>query len=221
MVVRRTGAPCAEDEAEMAKVRSLDDRAAEDRIDERLVDAYKRGNSHALSELYRRHSRRVESVARSVIGPSDELEDVIQDVFIEVQRALHQFRGDARLTTWLHRVTVNVALQYLRRGKRKGWLRWVSLDRAPPASHGISQDRRLEARESVRAIYDALDKVTDKKRLVFTLYELDGMSLEEVAVTVGTSVNTVKSRLFHARREVFAEIKQRGLLPTHTLQVIK
>ena len=220
--MRATWAPLlAEGEAEMATVRSTDERAAEDRIDERLVDAYKRGNSHALSELYRRHSRRVESVARSVIGPSDELEDVVQDVFIEVQRALHRFRGDSRFTTWLHRVTVNVALQYLRKGKRKGWLRWVSLDRTPPPTHGISQDRRLEARESVRALYDALDDITDKKRVVFTLYELEGMSLEDVARTVGTSINTVKSRLFHARREVFAEVKRRGLLPTHTLQVIK
>ncbi len=202
-------------------MRSTDDRAAQDRIDERLVDAYKRGNSHALSELYRHHSRRVESVARNVIGPSDELEDVVQDVFIEVQRALHRFRGEARFTTWLHRVTVNVALQHLRKGKRKGWLRWVSLDRVPGNRHAVSQDKRIEARESVQGLYLALDGITDKKRVVFTLYELEGMSLEEVAQAVGTSVNTVKSRLYHARREIFAEVKRKGLLPTHTLQVIK
>ncbi len=202
-------------------MRSTDDRAAQDRIDERLVDAYKRGNSHALSDLYRRHSRRMESVARNVIGPSDELEDVVQDVFIEVQRALHRFRGDSRFTTWLHRVTVNVALQYLRKGKRKGWLRWVSIDRVPGPQHSVSQDRRIEARESVKGLYAALKGITDKKRVVFTLYELEGMSLEEVAQTVGTSVNTVKSRLYHARREIFAEVKRMGLLPTHTLQVIK
>ncbi len=202
-------------------MQSTDDRAAQDRIDERLVESYKRGNSHALSELYRRHSRRAESVARSVIGPSDELEDVVQDVFIEVQRALHRFRGDSRFTTWLHRVTVNVALQHLRKGKRKGWLRWVSLDRVPGPQHGVSQARRIEARESVKALYEALDCITDKKRVVFTLYELEGMSLEEVSQAVGTSVNTVKSRLYHARREIFAEVKRKGLLPTHTLQVIK
>ena len=190
-------------------------------IDMRLVEAYRRGNSHALSELYMRHSRRVESVARHVIGPSRDLEDVVQDVFIEVQRALYRFRGDSMFTTWLHRVTVNVALQYLRKGKRKGWLYWVGTDRTdlPKLSH---DDRnRIEARETVRAVYDALETISEKKRVVFALYEFEGLSLEEIAKTVGAGVNTVKSRLFHARREIFAHVKRRGLLPTHTLQVIK
>lgn len=205
----------------MATVQSADEREQQDAIDLRLVQAYKRGNSHALSELYRRHSRRVESIARHVVGPSDELEDIVQDVFIELQRALHRFRGDSRFTTWLHRVSVNVALQYLRKGKRKGFLRWVGLDKAPAARATPSHDRQVEARETVRALYGALDGISEKKRVVFTLYEMDGMTLEEIAATVGASVNTVKSRLHHARREVFEEIRSLGLLPTHTLQVIK
>ncbi len=190
-------------------------------IDMRLVEAYRRGNSHALSELYLRHSRRVESVARNVIGPSRDLEDVVQDVFIEVQRALYRFRGDSLFTTWLHRVTVNVALQYLRKAKRKGWLYWVGMDRSnlPRLSH--DEGNRIEARETVRAVYDALDTISEKKRLVFVLYEFEGMPLEQIAKTVGAGINTIKSRLFHARREIFAHVKRKGLLPTHTLQVIK
>lgn len=206
----------------MAAVKFQDDRAHEDKIDKQLVAAYQRGNSHALAELYRRHSRRVESVARHVIGPSSELEDIVQDVFIELQRALYKFRGDSRFTTWLHRVTVNVALQYIRKGKRKGWLRWVGLDNASPAIQPVvHMEKQFEARETVTALYEVLATISDKKRVVFTLYEMEGMTLQEIAATVGTSVNTVKSRLFHARREIFTEIKRRGLLPTHTLQVIK
>ncbi len=206
----------------MAAVQFKDDREREDRVDMQLVSAYQRGNSHALAELYRRHSRRVESVARHVIGPSSELEDIVQDVFIELQRALYKFRGDSRFTTWLHRVTVNVSLQYLRKGKRKGWLRWVGLEASPPRLQpSVSIDRQVEARETVKVLYEVLATISDKKRIVFTLYELEGMPLADIAATVGTSVNTVKSRLFHARREVFSEIKSRGLLPTHTLQVIK
>ncbi|MEY3013943.1 MAG: polymerase sigma-H factor [Pseudomonadota bacterium] len=207
----------------MASLQVTDERAREDAIDERLVASFQRGNSHALSELYRRHGRRVESVARNVIGPSDELEDVVQEVFIELHRSLHRFRGDARFTTWLHRVTVNVALQHLRRGKRKGWLRWLGLDQVGNAATARvpAGDRQVEARETVRALYVALDAVSEKKRVVFTLYELEGLSLEDIAATVGTSVNTVKSRLHHARREIFGQLQQDGLLPTHTLQVVK
>ncbi len=207
----------------MAAVQTRDDKVREDEVDKRLVAAYARGNSHALSELYRRHSRRVESVARHVVGPSDEVEDIVQDVFIELQRALHKFRGESRFTTWLHRVTVNVSLQHLRKKKRKGWSRWIGLDqivgRHQPRSRNL--ERQTEARETLRAIYEVLDTLTEKKRLVFTLYEMEGLSLEEISHVSGTSVNTVKSRLFHARREVFGEVKRRGLLPTHTLQVIK
>jgi len=200
---------------------AIDLRAADDNRDKILVASYQRGNSHALSELYRRHSGRVESVARNVVGPSSELEDIVQDVFIEVQRALFAFRGEARFTTWLHRVTVNVALQHLRRGNRKGFLRWLSLDSIRPVSAPQNLENRAEARETVRALYEILDTLSEKKRVVFTLFELEGMSLEEVAAAVGTSTHTVKSRLHHARLEVFGQVRDRGLLPAHALQVIK
>jgi RNA polymerase sigma-70 factor (ECF subfamily) len=207
----------------MASLHIPDEKAREDAIDQRLVASFQRGNSHALTELYRRHGRRVESVARHVVGPSDELEDIVQDVFIELHRSLHRFRGDARFTTWLHRVTVNVALQHLRKGKRKGWLRWLGLEQAPAAMtpRATNVDRQIEARETVRALYAALDGVAEKKRVAFTLYELEGMSLEEIASAVGTSVNTVKSRLHHARREVFGQLERDGLLPAQLLQVVK
>ncbi len=200
---------------------SVDQRVQEDNRDKILVASYQRGNSNALGELYRRHSGRVESVARSVVGPSSELEDLVQDVFIELQRSLFGFRGDARFTTWLHRITVNVALQYLRRGKRKGFLRWLSLDAVRPARALHNPEGRAEARETVAALYEVLGKLSDKKRIVFTLFELEGLSLEEIAATVGTSTNTVKSRLHHARLEVFEEVRSRGLLPSYALQVIK
>ena len=199
-----------------------DERRAEDQVDKSLVAAFVRGDRTALSELYRRHARRVESIARHVMGPSDETEDVVQDVFIELQRALPRFRGESRFTTWLHRVVVNVSLQRLRKRKRKGWGRWVSIDKVPHQlpSHR-SPEHQAQARQSVEVIYAALDKISDKKRAVFVLYEFEGLSLQEIATTVDTSVNTVKSRLFHARREVFEHVRQRGLLPTHMLEVVK
>lgn len=207
----------------MAVVHGRDDRNDADAADQALVAAYQRGNGHALTELYRRHARRVESVARNLIGPSSELEDIVQDVFIELQRALYKFRGDARFTTWLHRITVNVALQYLRRGRRKGFLRWVGLDEMLGGGAKVAQtsEGRLEARDVCRQLYDILGKLPEKKYVVFTLYELEGMTLEEIASTLDIGVNTVKSRLFHARKEVFDAARRRGVLPSHALQVIK
>jgi len=205
----------------MAVAQDREGKGEGDAADQALVLAYQRGNGHALSELYRRHGRRVESIARNLIGPSSELEDIVQDVFIELQRALYRFRGDSRFTTWLHRITVNVALQYLRKGRRKGFLRWVGLDRDTSQRAAPSGESRIEARDVCRQLYDILGKLPEKKYVVFTLFELEGMTLEEIASSLGISTNTVKSRLFHARKEVFDAARSRGVLPAHALQVIK
>lgn len=206
----------------MTALQGRDDREGSDALDQQLVQAFQRGNANALSDLYRRHGRRVESVARHVVGPTSELEDIVQDTFIEVQRALHKFRGESRFTTWLHRITVNVALQHVRKGRRKGWLRWLSLDPSELGMHGSTETSgRLEARDECRQLYDILGELGEKKYAVFTLFELEGMTLEEIAATLDVSVNTVKSRLFHARKEVFEAARARGVLPAHALQVIK
>ena len=197
------------------------DRGDADAADLALVGSYQRGNGNALAEIYRRHGKRVESIARNLLGPSSEIEDVVQDVFIELQRALHKFRGDARFTTWLHRVAVNVSLQYLRRGRRKGWLRWLGLDDAPQSATVQYSEGRLEARDICRQLYDILGTLPEKKLAVFVLYELEGMSLEDISTTLGIGINTVKSRLFHARNEVFELARQRGALPAYAIQVVK
>lgn len=202
----------------MATLHVLADPDRDDALDQGLVADFQRGNSHALAELYRRHKRRVASVARNLLGPSDELEDVVHEVFIEVHRSLGRFRGEARFTTWLHRVTVNVALMHLRRGRRRGWLRWLGLDQAPTQAlpRAPALELQSEARETLAALYAELGEIGDKKRVAFTLYELEGLSLDEIAGVTGASLNTVKSRLHHARREVFAGLERRGLLPEPT-----
>jgi len=199
----------------------MPEMALEDREDLRLVEAYQRGDSAALGQLYRRHRARVESVARSVMGPSRDLEDAVQSVFVECHRALHAFRADSRFTTWLHRVTVNVCLQAMRKQRRWGFLRWIGLDEPALPEPSYRDEGRIESREIVGELYTILEAVGAKKRTVFVLFEVEGLTLEEIAEVVGTNINTVKSRLFHARREVFEEVKARKLLPQRELFLVK
>ncbi len=99
---------------------------------------------------------------------------------------------------------------------------WVGLDTVMESqSRSTQTESRIEARETCRALYDVLGNISEKKYVVFALYELEGMSLEEIASTLDIGVNTVKSRLFHARQEVFEAARDKGVLPSHALQVIK
>ena len=190
----------------MATAQGKDEQAQAEAADQALVAAYQRGNGHALTELYRRHCRRVESVARNLIGPSSELEDIVQDVFIELQRALYRFRGESRFTTWLHRLTVNVALMN-RRAKRS---RPVLTDEVAYdlPSQEIDPDEDAIRRERVRAFYRLLERLPEKKRTVFVLHEVEGLSPGEIAEIVGAPALTVRTRLFYARRDLIQLLRE-------------
>ena len=127
-----------------------------------------------------------------MLGTSRDLDDVVQNVFVQVHRSLQTFRGDSRLSTWLHRLTVNVVLMHRR-----------SL-RSRPVLTGDPPDDDAARRERMRAFERVLAKLSDKKRIVFVLHELEGVSPAEIAQIVGAPVLTVRTRLFYARREVEA-----------------
>lgn len=162
-----------------------------------------------MGELYRQYRGEVARNLSRVLGPRNcgrgDLEDVTQDVFIEVFRSLARFRGDAKLTTWLYRVCVNVALQRLRKRKRQAE---ISDEDVPESLQGMRDDqtpeRSLDANRRVAAIYRILDEIAPKKRLVFILHEIEGREPKEIAGIVGANVLTVRTRLHYARKEFYA-----------------
>jgi RNA polymerase sigma-70 factor (ECF subfamily) len=164
--------------------------------------------------LYREQRTRVLATVRSVIGPSDEIEDVVQLVFIEVHRSLDRFQGRSKLSTWVYRIAVNVALQHIRRKKRRRWLMLGSTgeeaERQPARGNS---EHRLEGRELLEHVYRAAERLSEKKRTVWVLHELQGLSPPEVAETLEIPVNTVRSRLLAARREIRTWLERGGVLP--------
>ena len=171
----------------------------EDRI---LVERAQNGDREALGELFVRHSQMVRRLLASVIGATDELDDLVQDVFIQVYRSLPGFRGDARFSTWLHQVTVYAAYNYLRKPRR----RWVPTEPEVFASikgpDGEEPHERLYGGETLRRLHQILDTIKPKKRIAFILFAVEGHSVGEVAQMVGAPVPTVKSRIWFARREL-------------------
>ena len=167
-----------------------------------LVERCQKGDRAALGELYRTYRGEVARNLQRVLGPGrSDLEDVLQDVFIEVFRSIPRFRGDARVSTWLYRVCVNVALQRLRKRKR---LAEISDEKVAERSSEETPERGLDTRRKLDAVYRILDELSPKKRVVFVLSEIEGREPKEIATIVGAPVLTVRTRLHYARKEFYA-----------------
>jgi len=164
-----------------------------------------RGDASAFREMYQIHRRDVARLAARLLGPRSDLEDVIQEVFIQVFRSLSAFRGDSKFNTWLHRVTVNVVLMYLRAARSRPQLADAEAQEIDQQDeHSISPLENAAKNERLRALYRILDTLSDKKRAVFILHDLEGHPPAEIARLVDSNVLTVRTRLFYARREVYA-----------------
>ena len=158
------------------------------------------GDAHAFERLYRTHVARVHSLARRMLGSTDEADEVTQDVFVRAWRKLGTFRGESQFGTWLHRLAVNVILAYRgrRSTERNRWMEdEVALDQAPARATpaGLRQD--LEA---------AMAQLPDGARKVFVLHDVEGFRHEEIAAQLGVTTGTSKSQLHRARMAL------RGLL---------
>lgn len=167
-----------------------------------------------FDEVYREQRGSVLSAVRAILGPSDELEDVVQMAFVEIYRCLDRFEGRSKLSTWVYRIAVNVALQHLRKKKRRRWLvlspTGEELSRQPEPGNAVS---RLEDREALEHVYISVDKLSTKKRTVWILHELEGKDPQQIAEILSVPMNTVRSRLLSARRELLADLERRGIIP--------
>lgn len=159
----------------------------------------------AFEELYRAYVNKVVGCLRSMVGPSSDLDDLVQATFVQVFRSIGSYRAEALFTTWLHRVTVNVALMHLRSQRR--WSDHEELDELDMPLEETPESRG-ERLDDLRVLYGILDRMKPKKRIIFVLYEVEGHTLEEISSLVAAPLNTVAARLRAARIEVRQEVEE-------------
>ena len=164
-----------------------------------VVERAKAGEAAAFQELFHRHRDEVARLVYRLLPSPPELEDLVQEVFLQVYRSLHRFEGKARFSTWLYRVTVNVVLMHRRAARSRPVL--VEALTEPTAEQELP-DATVEQRRRVAAFYELLERLTEKKRTVFVLHELEGLAPADIAKIVDAPVLTVRTRLFYARREL-------------------
>ena len=165
----------------------------------------------AHDEFYHRFRRSIAGNLFRVLGDRTDLDDLVQEVFVIAFRGLERFRGDARLSTWLYRICVNVALGRIRTRKRRPPAIGVAdLDSAAADPSLVDRpetpDRALERRQDQARVYRALETLAPKKRIVLYLHEIEGLDLKEIAYLVDSNPVTVRTRLFYARREFYRVI---------------
>lgn len=176
-----------------------------------LVRRSQKGDRDAFSQLFRRHRSDVARLVFRMMGQSADAEDVIQEVFLQVHKSLGEFRGQAKFTTWLHRVTVNVVLMVRRAAKSRPVFSGEELSGREPGG-GLWPDEAAGRGRRIEAFRRLLDRLAEKKRTVFVLHELEGMSPAEIAVVVDAPVLTVRTRLFYARRELAEMMREEPAL---------
>lgn len=176
-----------------------------------LVARCQADDREAFRTLFRKHRNDVARLVHRMLGSNTDLDDVVQEVFLQVFRSIRDFRGNSRFSTWLYRVTVNVVLMHRRALRSRPMFEELPPMRSPSDPRPLP-DEQVARRARVEAFQRLLDRLSEKKRTVFVLHELEGISPSEIARIVGAPVLTVRTRLFYARRELAQMLEEEPTL---------
>jgi RNA polymerase sigma-70 factor (ECF subfamily) len=178
-------------------VRALDTRRAA--ADRELAERSANNDRSAQREVFSVHRDRVHRTLYRILGSNRDMEDLVQETFLEIFRSIARFRGDSTLATWCATIATRVAWAYIERRKPPS----TAIDLVPEIPAGDPAiDDRIIARDAARRLYAALEKIPVQHRVPFSLAKIDGLPLAEVAAMTRSSVVATKTRIWRARREL-------------------
>ena len=171
------------------------------------IERLKRGDHHEFSVLIDLHAEKVYNLLRGLLRNETEAEDLTQEVFTTVYLTISQFKGDAKLSTWIYRITVNKFKEHVRnrsRKKRFGFL--FSLDSINASESLISKRQspevELENKERSEIVLAAINQLPEKQFLAFTMHKIEGVSQQEIGTILNISTSAVESLIFRARKSL-------------------
>ncbi len=189
-------------------------------LDERtmvtLVRRAQAGEQAAFSVLVQAHADRIFNYLLRMVGDREEAEDLAQETFLRAWQSMNRFRGGAAFSTWLYRIATNLAIDALRRRKRRG--HEESLDQPLEHENGEQHrdlpdpdrppDEQVIAGELQQIVWAAIGKMSPKLRAVLIMYDFEQLTYEEIAQALRVPLGTVKSRLFNARKQLKSLLEQ-------------
>lgn len=195
-------------------VRGMSERPVGERqVDQALVVRVQKGDRPAFDLLVRKYQHRIAKLVSRFVSDRTEVEDVTQEAFIKAWRAIRGFRGDSAFYTWLYRIAINTAKNYLVSQGRRPPATDIEAEEAEGTSMGIglrensTPESHLLADEIAVTVERAVAGLPEDLRTAITLREIDGLSYEEIAEVMDCPIGTVRSRIFRAREAIDAELK--------------
>jgi RNA polymerase sigma-70 factor (ECF subfamily) len=170
----------------------------ENLTDAELVEGCKRGNLRAFERLYELHAARLKSVAFHLLGRREDAEDAVQETFLKVYRAMEGFEAQAGVATWMCRILINCCYDAMRKQQRLA---------EQPAGRELARGADVALRI---ALERALERLNERQRIVFLLFEVEGFKHSEIAAILQVPEGTSRSWLFEAKRELKRSLMERS-----------
>ncbi|SES84790.1 RNA polymerase, sigma-24 subunit, RpoE [Nitrosomonas marina] len=183
-------------------------------IDQQLVERVQNGDKRAFDLLVAKYQRKLTRLLSQFIRDSSEVEDVVQEAFIKAYRALPSFRGDSAFYTWLYRIGINTAKNYLvSQGRKAPTLQGIDSDEAENYEEGgvlremHTPESELMSKQIAQTVNQTLEELPDELRTAIILREIEGLSYEEIANIMECPIGTVRSRIFRAREAISEKLR--------------
>lgn len=182
--------------------------------DEVLVEEFQRGDPYAFDVLIGRWDRKIQGAIYRIMGPEEDARDLCQETFLKAYRALGTFKKEARFSSWLYQIALNVCRDRLRRRKSRPQ---VSLDElmeageVAPFGRGPSPLDLIEARDLSRAVAAAVESLPQEQREVVVLKEYQGLTFLEIAQALDVPISTVKTRLYRGLGQLRVRLERQGI----------
>ncbi len=181
-----------------------------------LIQRAKNGDQDAFGQLVLAHQNKIYTLCVHMVTDREEAADLAQEAFLKAWRSLTSFQGESSFATWMHRLTTNVCLDYLRKqSRRQNISTAVSLDDedsgwTEPADHSQDPQEQLERAEQKRLLAKALEELPEHHRRMLVMREVSGMSYQEIADALEVDLGTIKSRIARARERLRKILVQDG-----------
>lgn len=181
---------------------------SEQLTDQQIVERVQQGDKNAFNLLVTKYQHKVSHLVSRYVRNTGDVPDVVQEAFIKAYRALANFRGESAFYTWLYRIAVNTAKNYLVAQGRKPPSNDVDAEEADfydgsdALKENASPERTMMSDQMEALVFDTLDKLPEDLRMAITLRELEGLSYEDIANVMECPVGTVRSRIFRAREAI-------------------